>query len=188
MKDLDFYRNLYHRVLITFYQLTWIPFQKWKGILVNEGRKRRKGKEGKGRGADWEKKDGVENPPELLNALVISVIERSSDLHDIVEEYVIRNGFEGNKADLDFYGIDKNKYWKERNIKDMKIEDRIKVVKIGDNPNFSAEEFQAEIFKKFQAENPPPPQALTYKAPWITKQYKPTNAKDKALKHQYTKY
>ena len=31
----------------------------------------------------------------------------------------------------------------------MKIEDRIKVVMIGDNPNFSAEEFQAEIFKKW---------------------------------------
>jgi len=35
----------------------------------------------------------------------------------------------------------------------MKIEDRIKVVMIGDNLNFSAEDFQAEIFKKWSKKN-----------------------------------
>ena len=35
----------------------------------------------------------------------------------------------------------------------MNIEDRIKVVVVGDNPNFSAEEFKAEIFKKWSREN-----------------------------------
>tara|TARA_R110002167_G_C12252177_1_gene612099 strand:+ start:180 stop:311 length:132 start_codon:yes stop_codon:yes gene_type:complete len=35
----------------------------------------------------------------------------------------------------------------------MSIEDRIKVVKIGDNPNFTAEEFRAEIIKQWSGEN-----------------------------------
>tara|TARA_R110000824_G_C14725795_1_gene625683 strand:- start:392 stop:523 length:132 start_codon:yes stop_codon:yes gene_type:complete len=35
----------------------------------------------------------------------------------------------------------------------MSIEDRIKVVMIGDNPNFTAEEFQREIFKKWSGED-----------------------------------
>jgi hypothetical protein len=65
------------------------------------------------------KKDGVENPSKFLYDVAVNFILKSNDLHHIVESHIIYEyGLEGIKADLDFYGIDKNKYWKkERGIK-----------------------------------------------------------------------
>ena len=35
----------------------------------------------------------------------------------------------------------------------MSIEDKIKVVVVGENPNFTAEEFRAELIKKWSKKN-----------------------------------
>ena len=60
------------------------------------------------------KKDGVENPAKLLSDFSLAILEKSEDLQDIIESHVISDyGLDGIKIDADFYGLDKNKYWKK---------------------------------------------------------------------------
>jgi len=58
------------------------------------------------------KKDGVENPAELLSDFSLAMLDKG--VLDIIESHVISHyGLDGIKIDADFYGLDKKKYWKK---------------------------------------------------------------------------
>ena len=52
----------------------------------------------------------------LLDEFTTSFIEKAEDLEQIIRSYIMEEyKLEGIKDNLDFYGIDKNKYWKGKN-------------------------------------------------------------------------